>query len=266
LAGTTLRLVALGGEACVVADVRALWAAAPQVRVFNRYGPTETTIAVTHIELTPELVASGSVPLGRPHPGVSFHLVGDDGQVIDGPGRVGELYIGGDQLMAGYWGAPELSARVLRADVVPGVRLYRTGDLVYRNDQGDYVYFDRADRVVKRSGVRVSLVELTEVLTGLAGVSAAACLAYDDEGQVGIVAFVVLAASGSASVGGGRVGSGLREAALDRLPQAMLPDRFELVGSLPLTASSKVDERRLLAEAGLRPPSPPAGPAAHPSG
>ena len=50
---TTLDIVALGGEASSVADIRALWAAAPRIRVFNRYGPTETTIAVTHIELTP---------------------------------------------------------------------------------------------------------------------------------------------------------------------------------------------------------------------
>ena len=53
LAGTTLEVVALGGEACSAADVEALWAAAPGLRVFNRYGPTETTIAVTHVELTP---------------------------------------------------------------------------------------------------------------------------------------------------------------------------------------------------------------------
>jgi len=61
--------VALGGEASSPAEVRALWEAAPGIRVFNRYGPTETTIAVTHIELTPELLAGGTVPIGCPHPG-----------------------------------------------------------------------------------------------------------------------------------------------------------------------------------------------------
>jgi D-alanine--poly(phosphoribitol) ligase subunit 1 len=63
LRDSTLNIVALGGEAGSVADIRALWEAAPAVRVFNRYGPTETTIAVTHIELTPELVADGTVPI-----------------------------------------------------------------------------------------------------------------------------------------------------------------------------------------------------------
>ena len=256
LAGGTLGIIALGGEATAPADLRALWAAAPQIRVFNRCGPTETTIAVTHIELTPELVAGGTVPIGSPHPGVTFHLVDEAGQPVDEPGRIGELYIGGDQLMAGYWGAPDLSARVLRTDVVAGTTVYRTGDLVYRDEGGEYVYVDRADRVVKRSGVRISLIELADAMHGVPGVSDVTCVVYDKDGQVGIAAFVV--AEGPVS----RLE--LRQGALRRLPDTMLPDRFELVDELPLTSSGKLDERRLLSEAGLHPPGAPAAPMAVP--
>ena len=53
LADSSLDVIALGGEAGSIADIRALWSAAPRIRVFNRYGPTETTIAVTHVHLTP---------------------------------------------------------------------------------------------------------------------------------------------------------------------------------------------------------------------
>ena len=61
-------------------DVRALWDAAPGVEVFNRYGPTETTIAVTHAKLTPETHRRRDrVRSGSPIPGVTFHLVDDDG-------------------------------------------------------------------------------------------------------------------------------------------------------------------------------------------
>ena len=147
--------------------------------------------------------------------------------------------------MDGYWGAPELTASVLRTDVVPDGTVYRTGDLVYRTESGDYVYVDRADRVIKRLGIRISLIELGEAMRGLAGVSAAACVPFDDNGQTGIAAFVV--ADGQASA------LELRRAAGDRLPESMLPDRVELVDVLPLTGSSKLDERGLLAEAGLRP-------------
>jgi D-alanine--poly(phosphoribitol) ligase subunit 1 len=198
---------------------------------------------VTHIRVKPETIADGTVSIGQPHPGVTFHVVDDEGRLVDSTNRVGELYIGGSQLMDGYWGATELTADVLRTDVVGGETVYRTGDLVYRGDDGDYVYVDRADRVIKRLGIRISLVELGDAMSGLPGVSAAACVAYDDDGQTGIVAFVV--ADGMVSA------LDLRRAAGERLPESMLPDRVEVVESLPLTPSSKLDERRLLADAGL---------------
>ncbi|MGA2306257.1 MAG: hypothetical protein ABSH29_19050 [Acidimicrobiales bacterium] len=47
--------------------------------------------------------------------------------------------------------------------------------------------------------------------------------------------------------------SDLRQAARERLPETMLPNRIELVRELPMTKSSKLDERLLLSEAGLRP-------------
>jgi D-alanine--poly(phosphoribitol) ligase subunit 1 len=245
LAETPLDVIALGGEASSIADIRSLWASAPQIRVFNRYGPTETTIAVTHVLLTPEMTADGTVPMGYPHSGVSFHLIDEAGSVVEGSDRVGELYIGGSQLMAGYWGAPALTEEVLRSDVVPGEVVYRTGDLVYRDQNDSYVYVDRADRVIKRSGVRISLIELGESMRELAGVSAAACVTFDDQGELGIVAFVV--ADGSLSA------VQLRQAARERLPETMLPNRVELVDELPMTKSSKLDERLLLSRAGLQP-------------
>jgi amino acid adenylation domain-containing protein len=248
LADSALDVIALGGEASSISDVRALWAAAPRIRVFNRYGPTETAIAVTHEQLTPQNTADGIIPMGRPHPGVTFHLLDDDGSLIEGSDRIGELYIGGSQLMAGYWGAPALTDQVLRTDRVPGETVYRTGDLVYRNQAGSYVYMDRADRVIKRSGVRISLVELSEAMRSLSGVSAAACVTYDNEGALGIVAFVVTDQP--------RTALELQQAARERLPDTMLPDRIELVEVLPLTKSSKLDERILLSEAGLAPLGP----------
>jgi amino acid adenylation domain-containing protein len=245
LSDSTLDVIALGGEASSIADIRALQTIAPRIRVFNRYGPTETTIVVTHKHLTPEIIAEGVVPIGFAHPGVSFHLLDDDALIVEGPDRVGELYIGGVQLMDGYWGAPDLTKVVLRTDVVPGETVYRTGDLVYRLADGNYVYVDRADNVINRHGVRISLVELSEAMRSLKNVSAATCVTFDDRGELGIVAFVVTAKPMSVQ--------DLRGAAQDRLPEAMLPNRIELVEVLPLNKSNKLDERRLLSEANLRP-------------
>jgi len=99
--------------------------------------------------------------------------------------------VGGNQLMAGYWKDPDLTATVMRTDFVPGEVPYKTGDLVYRDDWGNCVYVDRVGRVVKRSAVRISLAEIDHVLRRLPGVSAAVCLPFDQNVQLGIAAFVV---------------------------------------------------------------------------
>ena len=251
LATTPLRVIALGGEAASRTDIERFRALAPEVRIFNRYGPTETTIAVTHHEVA----AAGTdepVLIGHPHPGVTFVLVDDRGAVVEGAGLVGELYIGGSQLMTRYWGAPELTAEVLRSDIVEGTTLYRSGDLMVREASGDYRYVDRADRVVKRSGVRISLVELTAVLRAITGVSAAATTLFDDDGRLGIVAFVVIVE--------GLTVEEVQRAARRQLSATMLADRVVAVASLPLTPAGKIDERRLLMAAGLRPAPRPSVP------
>ena len=145
--------------------------------------------------------------------------------------------------MIGYWRDPDLTASVLRGDVVPGETLYKTGDLVYRDEWGDYVYVDRADRVVKRRAVRISLAEVAHALRRLPGISAAVCLPFDQDGQLAIAAFVVAKAPLTELE--------VRRHALGLLPSTMVPDVFQVIDAVPMTSGSKVDERALLAGAGL---------------
>jgi amino acid adenylation domain-containing protein len=242
LAGCRLRALLLGGEPCVAEDIAKLWSVLPEVSVYNRYGPTETTIAVTTHRLRPEEVRAGRTPIGAPHPGVEFYLVGEDGSLVDQPGEAGELYIGGKQLMLGYWGDKQLSAGVLRTDVVPGRTLYKSGDLVSRDDNGLCTYIGRLDDVIKRNGVRISLAEVATALRGARGAEGAACALVERDGSAAIVAFVV--AGPEVTV------ADLYEQAARVLPPSMLPDEVELVAALPMTAQGKVDRRRLLAESG----------------
>jgi acyl-CoA synthetase (AMP-forming)/AMP-acid ligase II len=245
LADSPVEVVALGAEPATIADVRAVRELFPRARLFNRYGPTETVIAVSHVLLTDDLVSDGVIPIGRPHPGVTFHIVGEDGSLIESPGVVGELYIGGRQLMTEYWGAPDLSESVIRRDIVPGDVLYRTGDLVYNDEARGLVYVDRSDLVVKRNGVRISLLELRDAIERAPGVSRAACVEFDDSSRVGIAAFAVR--SGNVDQ------SDLAAAIGGIVPSSMLPDRYIFVDAFPLTSSGKLDERQLLADAGLEP-------------
>jgi D-alanine--poly(phosphoribitol) ligase subunit 1 len=245
---STLEIIALGGEAIAAGDLRSLWTHAPGIRVFNRYGPTETTIAVTNFEVTPESLDDGEIAIGQPHPGVTFALIDDEGRPVARPNEVGELYVGGIQLMDGYWANPDLTESVIKTDVVANERMYRTGDLVYRDERNNYVYVDRVDRVIKRNGVRTSLVELSTSLRSLKDIDAAACVLFDRDGELGIVAFVASSSNLSAI--------DIRRAASQLIPDTMLPDRFEIVSDLPLNKSNQLDETQLLASSGLQPFQP----------
>jgi acyl-coenzyme A synthetase/AMP-(fatty) acid ligase len=155
---------------------------------------------------------------------------------------VGELHIGGQQLMRGYWGDPALSDAVLTREVVPGEVVYKTGDLVYRDGRGLYVYAGRSDDVVKRNGVRISLGEVAGVLRGVDGVTGAVCLPIDLGGRLGIAAFVEAPPAMTAVK--------LLDAASSDIPATMRPDEVFVVTALPMTPSGKVDRQRLLDEAG----------------
>ena len=244
LAGCQLRVLLLGGEECIAADVAKLWSVLPEVRVFNRYGPTETTIAVTTYPVTPEDVAAGRVPIGAPHPGTEFFLVGEDGRLVEDDDVPGELFVGGEQLMQGYWGDDELSRKVLRDDVVPGLTLYKTGDLVYRDAAGRYLYVGRLDDVVKRHGVRISLAEVARAFWDVPGVTAVSCALVDISGAPGIAAFVEAPPETSVA--------DLFVTAEARLPAAMLPDEIYIVATVPMTPQGKVDRSQLLAASGRR--------------
>ena len=113
LPDSDLRTIGLGGEECTVEDLRRLWAVMPQIRVFNRYGPTEATMEVTTQEIDRKWLAAGRVPIGTPHPGVSFYLLDQNQKIISESNEAGELYIGGRQLMRSYWGDDALTAEVL---------------------------------------------------------------------------------------------------------------------------------------------------------
>jgi D-alanine--poly(phosphoribitol) ligase subunit 1 len=234
LGESSLRTVGIGGEDCTLEDVRAIKEAVPGLRLFNRYGPTETTVVVSSFEVTDEaLKSSAKLPIGRPHRGVSFHLVGPKASELTGSGVVGELHVGGIQVMEGYWGAPGQTAAALRTDVVPGATVYRTGDLAERNEAGDYVFRGRADEVLKRSGNRVGAAEVEMALRGLPSVREAACAVVEVGCRQRLLGFVV--AEGKVPV------AQLRGELLEVVPPYMCPDRFHLVDVIPLTSAGKAD-------------------------
>jgi acyl-CoA synthetase (AMP-forming)/AMP-acid ligase II len=120
------------------------------------YGQTEATARMAY--LPPELADEYADCIGIPIPGGSFHLVDENGHVIDALDSAGELVYRGANVMLGYACA---RADLLRLD--PPIELH-TGDLALRNAAGLFRITGRLKRIVKLHGHRVALDEVEHAL------------------------------------------------------------------------------------------------------
>ncbi|GAA2682681.1 MULTISPECIES: amino acid adenylation domain-containing protein [Actinosynnema] len=207
------------------------------VRLFNVYGPTETTIWSTAAELTSPVPER--VPIGSPIANTEVFVYGPDGRPVL-PGNPGELVIAGVGVAVGYRGDPARTAAAFRDDG-GGLRHYRTGDLVRQRPDGQLEFIGRTDRQAKVRGHRVEPDEVESVLEEHAEVSEVAVLTESDPaGHLRLVAAVRTGADRA-----DRLPERLREHAACRLPAAVVPTRFVLVDAFPLTGNGKVDHRAL---------------------
>ncbi|MCW2929347.1 MAG: non-ribosomal peptide synthetase [Actinomycetia bacterium] len=240
-----VRLLAAGGEALpreLACRVARQWG----VPVVNLYGPTETTIQVTHHQLTASEEAgpeAGTVPLGDPVWNTQLHVL-DPWLRPAATGVAGELYIGGAALARGYLGRGALTAqRFVASPFGPaGERLYRTGDLVCRAAGGELEFLGRADEQVKLRGYRVEPGEAQAVLAGLPGVATAAVVARDGHAGGSYLAGFVVPRPGAPFDP-----AALRAALAQRLPEYLVPSTLTRLAALPVTANGKLDRRALAA-------------------
>ncbi|HEY2739332.1 MAG TPA: amino acid adenylation domain-containing protein, partial [Thermoanaerobaculia bacterium] len=238
-----LRLVIFGGEALEVGSL-ASWLdrRGARPRLVNMYGITETTVHVTWRPIeAADLAAAHRSPIGVPLPDLSVHLLDPHGRPAP-VGVPGEIHVGGAGVGRGYLGRPELTAERFVPDpfsAIPGGRLYRSGDLARRRPDGQLDVLGRIDQQVKIRGFRVELGEIEAALALHPAVAAAAVSVRERDGDRRLAAFWVPHADGF------REAPALRAFLKERLPEHMVPGSWTTLRELPLTASGKVDRRRL---------------------
>lgn len=216
-------------------------------RLWNMYGPTETTIWSA---IYPVKVGDGPVSIGRPIANTQVYLL--DKRLNPVPiGVVGELYIGGDSLARGYFNRPVLTAKKFVPhpfSTGPGARLYNTGDLARYLPDGNIEFLGRIDHQVKIRGFRIELAEIEVTLGQHTAVQETVVLAREDTpGDKRLVAYVVLNQEPVTTT------SELRHFLKEKLPDYMVPSAFVMLDALPLTPNGKIDRRALPAPEGLRP-------------
>lgn len=99
----------------------------------------------------------------------SVRIVDLNGQELPA-GEEGEIVVGGDCLMDGYWGEPPLNG-------IGGEKELRTGDLGRLDHDGHLYLAGRLGDVINRGGYQVHPAELEALFAAHPGVAAACCVA-----------------------------------------------------------------------------------------
>lgn len=239
-----LRYWSCSGEALEPDLARRFAERVPHGMLLNLYGCSEAAADTCYFEIGPKWNGH-RMPIGRPIANTQVYLLNQRGNLVP-PGSVGEIYVGGAGLAAGYLGKPQLTAEQFGlSPFAAGERLYRTGDLGRYLPDGNIEYFGRADQQVKIRGHRVELGEVEVALRSHPDVESAAVEGVREaSGDRVLVAYVV---TRSEELTDGE----LRAHLAGRLPNYMFPSRFIRIDTMPLTATGKVNRRAL----------PPPGPA-----
>ena len=243
-----LRYITNTGGAMPQPVLGTLRKALPTTKVFLMYGLTE---AFRSTYLPPEELDRRPSSMGKAIPNTEILVVNEQGQPCK-PGEVGELVHRGPTVSLGYWGQPELTARVLRKhpfsppELQDGEKVCYSGDLVKTDEEGFLYFVGRRDTMIKSSGYRISPTEVEEVLYESGCLRAAAVVGIPDEvlGQR-IKAFVV------AKNGGQHEPEGLLAFCAQKMPNHMIPKSIEYLDELPMTSSGKVDYPTLRRREGL---------------
>lgn len=213
-------------------------------RVWNQYGPAETTICAS-VWLARE---GEEVSIGGPIPNARLYVL-DEKMTPVPAGQAGELYIGGAGLAQRYRNQPQLTARRFVDNPFGSGRVYRTGDVARFAPGGGLVLLGRADTQVKLRGRRIEIGDIEAVLSRHRCVSCAVVILREER----LVAYFSRERRERSAREGGcgtarDAGEHLRSSLEAELPGYMVPALFVELERFEVTANGKVDRGALASQ------------------
>ncbi|MCX6581052.1 MAG: amino acid adenylation domain-containing protein [Candidatus Aminicenantes bacterium] len=214
-------------------------------RVYNTYGPTESTVCAAYFHYSGAAGDLTSIPIGKSISNYKIYILDEHRKPVP-IGVAGELCVSGPGITRGYLNRPELTSEKFidlhhsSFDLprIHHLKLYCTGDLARWLPDGNIEYLGRVDSQVKIRGYRIELGEIEVQLLRHDSVKEAVVL--DREGETGgkyLCAYIVSKEALDLT--------GLREYLLHRLPDYMIPAYFIPVDRIPFTVGGKVDRKAL---------------------
>jgi syringomycin synthetase protein SyrE len=206
------------------------------VRLWNVYGPTETTIWSS----AAQVFDADRITIGAPVANTRMYIL--DAALRPVPvGVSGEIHIGGAGVARGYLKRPELTAeRFIVSPFGDGGRLYRTGDLGRWLSDGQIEFIGRADSQVKIRGARIELGEIEACLAQDPQIAQSVVVVCEDRSGADRLAAYVVPVDGAALKP-----NDVRARLAAKLPDYMTPDICVVLDQFPLTPNGKLDRSAL---------------------
>jgi long-chain acyl-CoA synthetase len=221
---------ASGGDA-MSDKIRSAFALIYNRKIANGYGMTETSPVIA-ADLDDCLEPAGCV--GTPVIGLICSIQDEQGNVLPDY-QVGEICVKGDNVMLGYYNAPEATKKIIYDGWL------HTGDLGYRDHQGKIVISGRAKDLISNKGIKIYPQEVENVLLGHQAVIRVAVIGrvHETEGEIPIAYVQVKQCTA-------QLPDELRIWCASRLAPYKIPREFICqIEDLPLTATGKVDKKIL---------------------
>lgn len=234
------------GEELTKKTYQKLQARFPEAKIFNTYGPTEATVAVTGVQITPAIEKEYSrLPIGRAKNDTKIFIVDENGDQVD-KGKSGEIVISGPSVSKGYLNNPGKTKQAFFDDQI--YKAYHTGDLGRFDDKDQLLYEGRKDFQIKLHGYRIELEEVNQGLNQSHYVKQAIAVPrYDADHKVAQLQAWVVAKENDFSKPI-ELTKAIKKELTEYMMPYMIPTRFIYKDKLPISLNGKVDIKAVIKE------------------
>ena len=220
------------GEVLPATTAKRILNSFPSSKVLNTYGPTEATVAITLIDITPAVIEkySKSLPVGYVKENTVINLLDKDSE------NVGEIEIVGDNVSIGYFKNEELNAQKFQAKYEK--RSFRTGDFGYIED--NMLFFaNRKDELIKLHGFRIELGEIDKEFTNNKNINESITIPLKRGTEVvKLITFIITNTQIDIEE--------LKKEISQILPYYMIPSDIIVLDKFPYNTNHKIDKNQLI--------------------